>query len=63
MDKIVQMNAANAEETTGTAEEMNAQAERMKGNIRELVTLVEGTGSHTNHSRSVYDGTTALVKI
>lgn len=40
MDKVVQGNAANAEESASAAEELNAQAETMKGFVEELVELV-----------------------
>ena len=36
MDKVVQTNAANAEESASAAEEMNAQAENMKAFVGEL---------------------------
>jgi methyl-accepting chemotaxis protein len=42
MDKVTQQNAANAEESASASEEMNAQAEQMKGNVDDLVTLVDG---------------------
>jgi methyl-accepting chemotaxis protein len=42
MDKIVQQNAANAEESASASEEMNAQAEQLKDYVGELVTLVTG---------------------
>jgi methyl-accepting chemotaxis protein len=42
MDKVVQQNAANAEESASASEEMNAQAEQMKGLVGEMVVLVEG---------------------
>ena len=42
MDKVVQQNAANAEESASAAEEMNAQAEQMKGMVNDLVLLVKG---------------------
>jgi len=42
MDKVVQQNAANAEDIASASEEMNAQAEQMKAYVSELVTLVEG---------------------
>jgi methyl-accepting chemotaxis protein len=42
MDKVVQQNAANAEESASAAEEMNAQAETMKG-IAETLGLLVGT--------------------
>jgi len=40
MDKVVQRNAASAEESASASEEMNAQAEMMKGFVNELVVLV-----------------------
>jgi methyl-accepting chemotaxis protein len=40
MDKVVQKNAANAEESAAAAEEMNAQAAVMKGFVGDLVALV-----------------------
>ncbi len=43
MDKVVQQNAANAEESASASEEMNAQAEQMKGVMAELVTMVGGS--------------------
>lgn len=44
MDKVVQRAAANAEESAGASEEMNAQAEQMKGYVRELSAIVGGGG-------------------
>ena len=43
MDKVIQQNAANAEESASASEEMNAQAEQMKAFVDELVALVGGT--------------------
>ena len=43
MDKVVQSNAASAEESAASAEEMNAQAEEMKLMILKLTILVQGT--------------------
>lgn len=40
MDKVVQMSAAEAEETASASNEMNAQAVQMKGHIKELIELV-----------------------
>ncbi len=48
MDKVIQQDAASAEESASASEEMNAQAERMKDFVGELVALVEGTNSHRN---------------
>jgi methyl-accepting chemotaxis protein len=49
IDAVTQRNAANAEESASASEEMNAQAEQMKGFISKLVTLVGGSGSQ-NHA-------------
>lgn len=46
MDRVVQQNAANAEESASASEEMNAQAEQMKGFVNELVLIVGGTVDH-----------------
>jgi methyl-accepting chemotaxis protein len=43
MDKVVQKNAASAEESAAASEEMNAQAEQMKGYVAELVAVVGGS--------------------
>ncbi|MFZ7113410.1 MAG: methyl-accepting chemotaxis protein [Desulfatiglandales bacterium] len=45
MDKVVQMNAANAEENASASEEMNAQALQMKKFVGELVMIVGGTSN------------------
>jgi methyl-accepting chemotaxis protein len=42
MDKVVQNNAATAEESASSSEELIAQAEQMKGMVTELVALVDG---------------------
>jgi len=42
MDKVVQQNAATAEESASAFEEMSAQAEQMKALVAELAVLVEG---------------------
>ncbi|WDP88489.1 MAG: Cache 3/Cache 2 fusion domain-containing protein [Desulfobacter sp.] len=42
MDKVVQHNAANAEESASASEEMNAQAEQLRGFVGDLVALVSG---------------------
>jgi methyl-accepting chemotaxis protein len=44
MDKVVQQNAANAEESASASEELNAQAEQMTGIVKELAALVGGNG-------------------
>jgi methyl-accepting chemotaxis protein len=45
MDKVTQSNAANAEESTNSSDEMNAQAEQMKVMVGDLVALVRGSSS------------------
>jgi len=42
MDRIVQLNAANAEESASASEEMNAQAEQLREYIGALAALVTG---------------------
>ena len=42
MDKVVQQNAANAEESASASGEMNAQAEQMKGIVKDLVGVIAG---------------------
>jgi len=46
MDKVVQRNAANAEESASAAEQMNVQAEQIKGYVDELLALLSGKKSH-----------------
>jgi len=43
MDKVTQRTAANAEESASASEELNAQAEQMKGYVAELVQIVGGS--------------------
>jgi methyl-accepting chemotaxis protein len=43
MDRIVQQNAANAEESAAASEEMNAQAANLKYFVGELVSLIDGS--------------------
>jgi len=55
MDKVTQSNAANAEESAAAAEELNAQALKMKESVGELLQLVSGathggSGSETQQS-------------
>jgi methyl-accepting chemotaxis protein len=44
MEKVVQQNAANAEENAAAAQQMNSQAMHMKAFIRELTELIQGRG-------------------
>ena len=55
IDKITQHNAANAEESAAASEEMNAQAEQMKGVVYELVIMVggrKGNGKMRHHDKN-----------
>jgi methyl-accepting chemotaxis protein len=45
MDKVVQQNAANAEESASASEELSAQAEQMQGLVGALIALVEGNNT------------------
>ncbi len=45
MDKVVQFNAANAEESASASEEMNSQAEQMKVAVEDLVGIVGSAAS------------------
>ena len=47
MDKVIQQNAANAEESASASEELNAQAEQMKAFVGDLMALVGGNGNGT----------------
>ncbi len=47
MDKVVQQNAANAEESASASEELNAQAEQMKAVVEDLVALIGGSAART----------------
>ena len=44
MDRVVQQNASNAEESAKASEGMNVQAEQMKKFVDHLVALVGGNG-------------------
>lgn len=52
MDKIVQQNAASAEESASASEEMNAQAEQMKGIVGDLSALAGGTATTVKQPKS-----------
>ncbi|MCK9362549.1 MAG: methyl-accepting chemotaxis protein [Syntrophales bacterium] len=45
MDKVVQQNAANAEESASASEELNAQAMQMKGFVGDIMTIVLGSNA------------------
>jgi len=42
MNKVIQSNAANAEESASAAEELNAQSEQMKNYVNDLAAVVSG---------------------
>ena len=42
MDKVIQQNAASAEESAGASQELNVQAEQMKKFVKELTTITNG---------------------
>lgn len=52
MDKVVQSNAANAEESASASEEMSAQALQMKAMVADLVSVVGGGRNNAEHTLS-----------
>jgi methyl-accepting chemotaxis protein len=52
MDKVVQLNAANAEESASAAGELNAQAVGMKEHVGKLISLVKGSDGVSTHAES-----------
>ena len=63
MDKVVQQNAASAEEAASASEEMNAQAEQMKEFVAELNSLIDGSnGNRTAGSAASKHSKTAALK-
>ena len=50
MDRVVQHNASNAEESASASEELSAQAERMKDIVVELVSMVQGANGRMNET-------------
>jgi len=53
MDKVTQMNAANAEQSASGSQEMSAQADQMTSMVNELVTLVGGRGAGSGNDQSL----------
>ena len=47
IDRVVQQNAANSEESASAAAQLQAQAERLRDMVGEVTSLVQGSGSHT----------------
>lgn len=52
MDKVVQQNAANAEELASASAEMNAQSDTMREVVRELVYVISGDSNAASGSLS-----------
>ncbi len=44
MDRVVQLNAANAEESASASEEMSAQAEQLRDFVADLIAICRGAG-------------------
>ena len=55
MDKVVQQSAAVAEQAAGTSEEMNMQAERMEGFVRDLEMMINGRSEQRSVGKSKKD--------
>ena len=62
MDKIVQQNAANAEESASGSEEMSAQAEQLKDYVSELIILIQGTKEVQATSSSLKKARTTVTR-
>ena len=61
MDKVVQQNAANAEESASASEELNAQAVTMREIVGELVSVIGGNNT-TNLRSTAKSGSTSLLR-
>jgi methyl-accepting chemotaxis protein len=59
MDKVVQQNAANAEESASASEEMNAQAEQLRDYVGDLMMMVTGK----RDQNSINEKKTAVQKV
>jgi methyl-accepting chemotaxis protein len=53
MDKVVQQNAADAEETASASEEMRAQASQLKCFVDELELIIKGDGTKPEGRRRI----------
>jgi methyl-accepting chemotaxis protein len=66
MDKVTQSNAANAEESAASSQELRSQAEAAKKSIEELIRLVhgstsvDGSGSESPSSKTKYANASSL---
>ncbi|NCC95001.1 MAG: hypothetical protein EOM10_17335 [Opitutae bacterium] len=70
MDKVVQRNAANAEESASAAEELSSQAQELNGMVAHLRSIVSGSSgvdegrsyapvAHARHKPAAHTGNTA----
>ena len=50
MDKVVQQNAANAEESASASEELSSQAQELSAMVLELTAIVDGAGVNKTSS-------------
>ncbi|HMK65707.1 MAG TPA: methyl-accepting chemotaxis protein [Thermodesulfobacteriota bacterium] len=56
MDKVIQQNAATAEESASASEVLNGQAEQMKTHVKNLISLMSGNGRGSfNPARVVHN--------
>ena len=62
MDKVVQQNAASAEESASASEEMSAQAVQLKDYVEDLVTLVAGTNNGNKNGQYHAPGIANIAK-
>jgi methyl-accepting chemotaxis protein len=62
MDKVVQQNAANAEESASASEEMNAQAEQLRDYVGELMMMVTGKKDQNIGTGNIGTGTNHALK-
>ncbi len=53
LDKVVQMNSANADKSAAASEEMNAQAEQVKSFVSDLEAMVGGSKGKDNSKKAV----------
>lgn len=59
MDKVVQQNAADSEESASAAEELSSQATEMERMVAELEAVVTGRSANSNGRRNNYEQTSA----
>ncbi|MBI9088379.1 MAG: hypothetical protein JEZ12_04125 [Desulfobacterium sp.] len=59
VDKVIQQNAANAEASASASAQLNTQSVQMKGYIRDLIIILEGSkaGNQNKERQSVYQVT------